>query len=107
MNNKENKDIVEQLQRLQIQQASSVDRLSRATETLPDVVNDECDTRRTTIPAENPRRFIIEDRVRIINPRILQQPTGTVIRITEARVTVQTSNGATVTRAPKNLTLIE
>ena len=106
MDNNEIRDIVEQLQRLQIQQASLVDRLSRAAETLPNVVNDEPDNRRARIPTDNPRQFAIGDRVRINNPRILQQPTGTVIRITEARMTVQTSNGGTVTRTPKNLTLI-
>ena len=52
------------------------------------------------------RRFEIRDRVRINNPRFLQQTEGTITKITAKRITVQASNGSLISRAPKNLVLI-
>jgi hypothetical protein len=108
MNNEEIKDIVERLQRLQIEQSSLIDRLSRATEDRPNVIYNEPATR-TTIPIDTtaPRSFVIGDRVSVLNPGLLQQNIGNVFKITRSnRIYVRTDNGNTLWRASKNLSLL-
>jgi hypothetical protein len=103
MSNDEIKDIVSRLQTLQIEQSSLIERLARVTEGRPNVVLDERTTR-TTIPvgtATSP--FGIGDTVRVRNPGLLQQATGTVTKVTDTRVYIRTPNGGTLWRAPKNL----
>ena len=83
-------DIVTQLNNLNIRQASLLARLERATNT-------------QTPPANTSNDFRIGDRVTILNPRRLQQTSGNITKIGATRVTVQTSNGSKISRAPKNL----
>jgi hypothetical protein len=70
MKNDKIKDIVNQPQRLQIEQASLVNQLSRATDSLTNVVSD-VHTTRVTIPGGTAWRFNIRDRVRVKTPGIL------------------------------------
>ena len=95
MSNKQNeiKDIISQLQELQIRQTELLDRLKRLNE-----------------PQAVPRKLKVGDLVTILNPGPLQEDKGEVIRINPYtdRVTVQTVNGSTtakVIRASRNLLL--
>ena len=92
------KDIVSQLQRLQIEESELLRRLEGLSET-------------DSHPAGTPtptRDFRIGDLVRVKNPRPFQIKTGHVIRIGIGadRITAQ-ANGSKVVRASHNLTLIE
>ena len=49
------------------------------------------------------RRFVIGDRVRVINPGRLQESEGQIISISVSRVTLRTSSGNTIVRAALNL----
>jgi hypothetical protein len=84
------KDIVAQLQRLQIRQTALITRLEEISETQNK--NDNAT-----------QEFAIGDRVRIKNPRVLQANKGKITRIGESRITVTTTNGTKIVRAPKNL----
>ena len=87
MSNEDIEDIVTQLKELNIKQASLLTRLERA----------------KNKQREEENGFRIGDCVRIINPRQLQQRTGTITKIGINRITVKPDNGNTVVRAPKNL----
>ena len=93
-------DIVNQLQGLQLQQAALISRLGRLTEA------DEPDTPPPPKKATATREFAVGDRVRIKNPRLLQETRGKISRI-GIRITVTTPKGNTIVRAPKNLVLEE
>jgi hypothetical protein len=93
------KDIVSQLQRLQIQESELLQRLERLS---------EADSH--TAGSPTPRRdFRIGDLVQIKNPKPFQIKKGNIIRIgaDTDRITVQSRNGSKVVRASFNLTLIE
>lgn len=94
------KDIVSQLQRLQIKESELLQRLEGLSEA------DNHDTAGSPTPT---RDFRIGDLVRIKNPRPFQIKTGHIIRIgvDTNRITVQARNGSKVVRASFNLTLIE
>ena len=83
-------DMIRQLQETHIRQASLIERLTNA-------------TRQET--EEDNREFTIGDQVTINNPRRVHPKTGTIIKIGRSRITVLTSKGTKITRAPKNLTL--
>jgi hypothetical protein len=87
--------IIQQLQDLQLQQAALVTRLGQLSES---------DNAAATSTETN-RVFVLGDRVRVLNPRRLQAKTGTIIKIGTNRITIRTTRGSTVVRAPKNLVL--
>jgi hypothetical protein len=100
------KDIVEQLQRLQLQQNALITRLG-------ELNNNSFTTnaRATRIPPEIPpktetvtaRTFTIGDRVRIGNPNRLQTDRGVVVNITANCITVQARRGSKLVHAPHNI----
>jgi hypothetical protein len=91
---KEIKDIVAQLQRLQIQETELLLRLERLS-----------GTDRHNIESTATREFKIGDLVKIKNPKPFQIKKGKIIRIgTDTnRITVQSTNGSKIVRAPSNL----
>ena len=93
-------DIARQLQGLQLQQATLISRLTSLTEP------DEPDTPPPPKKAAATRELAVGDKVRIRNPRILQEARGKISRI-GLRITVMTPKGNTIVRAPKNLVLEE
>jgi dsDNA-specific endonuclease/ATPase MutS2 len=95
-NDGEIQDIVNQLKGLQLQQAALISRLGRLSD------SERQDTPPT--PPQAAREFAIGDKVRIINPRILQENRGKITRI-GLRITVLTPKGNSIVRAPKNLVL--
>jgi hypothetical protein len=99
-NEQDIQDIIAQLQSLQLQQATLIQRLERLSEHRED--NNET-TAVTSINAT--RRFGIGDRVSINNPGRFQATRGTIIKIGNSRITVQARNGSKITRAPHNLSL--
>jgi hypothetical protein len=97
---REIKEIVSQLNCLQIQQTALLSHLERLSE------GGEKATRPTSSPsvaAGTTREFAIGDRVRIRNPRRLQAVKGKIVRIGKSRITVEAKGGETIIRAPKNL----
>ena len=88
------KQIITQLQKLQLEQASLISRLESISES---EAREEQDT---------DREFVVGDRVRIRNPGLFQAARGKIVRI-GTRITVQTSSGKKIVRAPKNLVLEE
>jgi hypothetical protein len=92
MNNglEEVKEIVAQLQQLQIRESELLQRLERISEVETPTV---------------PRVFAIGDLVMIKNPRPFQSNQGKIIKIGIGtnRITVQTKNGSKIVRAPFNL----
>ena len=102
MRGDEIKDIVEQLQRLQLRQDALIARLGELSG------NSTTSTARATrIPPETEtvtaRTFAIGDRVRIRNPNRQQANSGMVVNITANRITVQARNGIKIMRAPHNI----
>jgi transcription elongation factor len=104
MPNDDIKDIVEQLQRLQLRQDALIARLG---ELSGNNTGTAAPTRTTRIPTEAetiPARTVaIGDRVRIRNPGRFQSNKGVVITITKSRITVQAVNGSKIVRAPHNI----
>ena len=93
------KDIVSQLQRLQMQESDLLRRLEGLNET---------DSHAAGSPTPT-RDFRIGDLVQIQNPKPLQIKKGNIMRTgaDADRVTAQSRNGSKVVRASFNLTLIE
>jgi hypothetical protein len=89
------KDIVSQLQKLQLKQATLIARLERVSES----------ENRERI--DTAREFVIGDRVRIRNPGVLQPKRGRIVNIGTTRITVQSDSGKKIIRAAKNLILEE
>jgi transcription antitermination factor NusG len=96
-NEQDIKDIVGQLERLQIRQTALVQRLARLTA----IGNNNTNTEQPNITQE----FSVGDQVRITNPGLRQADRGTITNIDNSRITVQARNGTKITRAPKNLVL--
>jgi hypothetical protein len=104
-NEEEIKNIVDQLQRLQLEQTELLTRLEHLNEETGG--RDETTARAAGPTSRNPKRELaIGDSVRIKNPTFLQANKGTITKINLAtdRITVQTSSGAKIVRASKNLT---
>ena len=101
MNNEQSdiKDIVAQLQRLQIQETELLRRLELLS---------EADSN-TSRPPDSTRGFEIGDLVQIRNPRPFQAKKGTIIRIGIGtdRITVQARNGSKIVRSSSNVFHIE
>jgi hypothetical protein len=93
------KDIVEQLQRLQIQQDTLIARLGELSG------SHETPARATRVPPDTSRALAIGDRVRVRNPGRFQAVRGTIVRIGTSRITVQARNRSKIIRAPHNLFL--
>jgi hypothetical protein len=97
-------DLVNQLQRLQLQQSELLQRLTLASE------ENNNNTARAAQPTTNtPREFIVGDRVRITNPNRFQTRIGIcrVTKIGPSQITVLAANGTKIHRAAKNLVLEE
>ena len=98
MSNEDVREIVTQLEDLHLRQAALISRLARLSESDDDTTN-------LTSP-DTTRKFVVGDRVRIRNLRLLQVNKGKIVRIGEKnRITILTSRGAKLIRAPKNLIL--
>jgi hypothetical protein len=104
------RDIVDQLQRLQIQETALLDRLDHLNEEVGEDEGEILGARDPPTNPEAPREFVIGDLVRIKNPNpILQQANkGRIINIKldTDRITVQPTNGSKLHRAKKNLTFL-
>ena len=96
-NEQDIKDIVAQIERLQIRQTALVQRLARLTA----IGNNNTNTERPNTIQE----FRVGDQVRIINPGLRQANRGTISNIGNSRITVQARDGTKIIRAPKNLIL--
>ncbi len=105
-NNQEIKDIVTQLQELQIGQSKLLLRLEQLSRS---GVNNNNVPYRANISRDIAitRDLVIGDQVRVKNPRFLQPTKGTVSKITSKRITILAANGSSIVRAPKNLILDE
>jgi hypothetical protein len=95
---KEVQNIIERLEDLQVKQSGLLSRLERLS-TSGDYA------RAQQPPTVATREFVIGDRVRISNPRLLQADRGRIIKIGKDRITVQAKNGTKVVRKAKNLIL--
>jgi transcription antitermination factor NusG len=98
-NDEDIKDIIAQLQSLQLQQAALIQRLERVSGSQDNGIP----TRTKTVQVT--REFAVGDRVQINNPGPFQATRGTITKIGNSRITVQARNGTKISRAPKNLTL--
>ena len=92
------KDIVTQLERLQIQQSELIQRIGL-------LVSESNQEPPQQISAAS--EFAVGDRVRIKNPRFLQSSSGRITRITHKRITVLAGNGTSIVRAHKNIILVQ
>ncbi len=88
------KDIVTQLQKLQIEQTALLTRL--------ELLHESTDKGIT----ETKREFVVRDRVLIKNPGLFTDNSGTVSKIGK-RITVKGKNGRKIVRLAKNLTIYE
>jgi hypothetical protein len=98
-NDQDVKDIIAQLQDLQIQQATLISRLER----LSEGGGRENVSGPIPVPNGKTRVFEIGDGVPIRNPRRLQANRGKIVRIGASRITVEAKNGTMIVQAPKNL----
>jgi transcription antitermination factor NusG len=106
------KDIVEQLQRLQIRQDELLARLGYLAGG-QDTGYTQAQTARipasparvARVPPDTSRDIVVGDRVRIRNPGRFQAVRGTVVKVnnTTNRATVQARDGSKIVRAPHNL----
>ena len=125
--------ITEQLRRLSIQQEELVSRLEELLDLRRTRVSAAAATARrdselirsaaaATVTRAGPasgsasrlaRSFVEGDRVRILNPRGIQENNGIVIKVvyriipSSSRITVRTPNGTEISRAPINLALMQ
>jgi hypothetical protein len=90
------KDIIAELQRLQIQQSGLLQRLEQLSG------GDNDSSTETRVP-NTTRAFTVGDRVRIANPGWNQANCGKIIKIGKSRITVEARNGTKIIRDPKNL----
>lgn len=105
-NDDEINEVLAQLRDLHIQQAVLVDRFIRLTDR--DQENERRAADRTVIAPDQTetRQFRLGDHVRITNPTFLQFNQGVIKKIGVVRITVESDTGKTLTRLPKNLTLL-
>jgi hypothetical protein len=96
------KDIVEQLQRLQLQQDELLARLHRVSSS-PN--SGQATTRARRVPPDATRALAIGDYVKVRNPRAFQANRGKIVSIGRSRIIVETSNGSRIIWAPHNLYL--
>jgi hypothetical protein len=97
-NEQDIKDIVEQLERLQIRQIALVQRLARLTNS---------GTNNTTTEQSNTAHvFAVGDHVQITNPGLRQAGRGIITNIGNSCITVQDRNRTKILRAPENLVFL-
>ena len=102
--NQEIKVLIRQLQQLQLQQQLITQRLATLTTT-----NRSQSVRTATVPRvatpepNEPEKFRIGDKVRILNPRAHQQNIGFITNIGKTNITVTATDGLKIVRAPHNL----
>ncbi len=97
-NDQEIKDIIAQLQQLQIQESELLQQLEQLSEG-----NNNNNNAQQQPPVT--RELTIGDHVRIKNPRFLQADSGTISKITAKRITVLTQEGSSIIRSHKNIVL--
>ena len=107
MNNKQEIDsLIEQLKGLQLKQTILLNRLDllRDNEGRPNHSGPPYPARNKE-PArhESTKDFAVGDRVRINNPKPLQEQVGIITKIGAKLITVTTRNGTEIRRAPQNL----
>ena len=103
MSNEDINGIVEQLKRLQLQQAALLTRLENLSNQGAGRNDEEHETRPPVATRDEPRAFAIGDRVGIRNPKPFQENKGTILTIGEKRTAVLSATGKKIPRAPKNL----
>jgi hypothetical protein len=104
MRSEDIKDIVEQLQRLQLQQDDLLARLHRASSS-PN--SGQATTRATRVPPDAARALVIGDNVKVRNPRAFQANRAKTVSMGRSRIIIETSNGSRIIRAPHNLYLAD
>jgi hypothetical protein len=92
------KDLIQQLQELQLQQAALLTRLVRAS-----LGKTNARKKSNTVPPDEKWELVTGNRVRILNPGVFQTDRGIVTKIGPNRVTIQTRSGAKIIRAQKNI----
>ena len=97
-NSQEIRDIVTQLQRLQIQESELLLCLEQRSE-------DNNSNNNARQQASATRELTIGDHVRIKNPRFLQANSRTISNITAKRITVLTQEGSSIIQSHKNIVL--
>jgi hypothetical protein len=111
-NDKEVNEILEKLRDLHLQQAELVNRIITITNREQGNESPRRETehtvRTTTTTQEETthRPFQIGDHVKVNNPKRSQFNRGTIKRIGAVQITVEAPSGKTLSRLPKNLTLL-
>lgn len=105
-NDREVNEILSQLRDLHIQQAALVERVINLTDRNRMENTSPARAKTNTRYQAGHRPFLVGDQVRVNNPKPLQFKRGTVKKIGKVQVTVESASGKTLTRLPKNLTLI-
>ena len=97
MRNDDVRDLILQLNRLQLQQTELLIRLERA------VNNKAALHGESKQEVAEPKVFEIGNRVIVANPNLFQANKGTITKIGQKRITVTSESGQKILRAPKNL----
>jgi hypothetical protein len=108
--------IIQNLRRLNIQQAEYIDQLEQLVHHRPN--QEQQEVRAEEVPpaiviedvqpveeVNEPREFRLGDLVRVRNPGLFQTQQGRIIKLGR-RITIQDERGRTLWRAPNNLELI-
>ena len=106
MTNDEVQGLIEELKQLHIQQSEVLTRLEKAREKeqkkeVGGAAKAPAD--QTKQELDENRDFEVGQEVRIKNPSFLQTDRGTIYKIGQSRITVQTKSGSKIQRAPKNI----
>ena len=104
-NEEDARDIIKQIQRLQAEQDALLTRLSRLS-IRENEGNKQANSNHAP-PHATKKEFAVGDRVKIKNPGLLQASKGEIEKIGKSRITVKTSTGSKIVRAPKNLSFEE
>jgi transcription antitermination factor NusG len=99
MRNDDVQDLIAQLERLQVQQTELLVRLRSATDREASLAGD------FEQEAQEPKGFTVGDKVTIKNPNVFQANQGTITKIGPKRITVTSTSGQKILRAPKNLAI--
>jgi hypothetical protein len=105
MTNDDIEDIIRQLSDLHLQQTNLLARLETARADEVRRTRSATQANATSEAQQAPRSFAVGDRVRIINPRPLQETRGSITKVGRVRITVTTQSGSKILRAAKNLAL--
>jgi hypothetical protein len=107
MTNDEVQGLIEELKQLNVQQSEVLTRLEKAREKeekkeVGQTATAQVDQTKEELTHEI-RDFAVGQEVRIKNPNFLQTDRGTITKIGQSRITVQTKSGSKIQRAPKNI----